>query len=87
MTPHVRLRNLTSSSQLKTSLQNAEVVVQPPVKETTKLLTSFIKNVAESCRRAPGGGVGACGNGHGTQGGWGRGAAPPHCAKGCDRAG
>jgi hypothetical protein len=37
-------------SQLKTSLQNAEVVVQPPVKETTKLLTSYVKNVAESCR-------------------------------------
>ena len=36
--------------QLKTSLQNAEVVVQPPVKETTKLLTSYIKNVVESCR-------------------------------------
>ena len=36
--------------QLKTSLQNTEVVVQPPVKETTKLLPSYIKNVAESCR-------------------------------------
>ncbi len=26
------------------------MVVQPPVKETAKLLTSYVKNVAESCR-------------------------------------
>jgi hypothetical protein len=38
--------------QLKTSLQNGDVVVQPPVRETTKLLTSYIKNVAESSRWA-----------------------------------
>lgn len=36
--------------QLKTSLQNSEVVVAPPVKEATKLLSAYIKNVAESCR-------------------------------------
>eukprot|EP00882_Tetradesmus_deserticola_P018730 GHRQ01020115.1.p1 GENE.GHRQ01020115.1~~GHRQ01020115.1.p1 ORF type:complete len:210 (-),score=29.59 GHRQ01020115.1:450-1079(-) len=36
--------------QLKTSLQNSEVVIAPPVKEVTKLLSAYIKNVAESCR-------------------------------------
>jgi dynein heavy chain len=36
--------------QLKTSLQNSEVAVAPPVKEVSKLLSAYIKNVAESCR-------------------------------------
>lgn len=36
--------------QLKTSLQNSEVVMAPPVKEATKLMSSFIRNTAEGCR-------------------------------------
>ncbi|KAF8069431.1 DHC1 [Scenedesmus sp. PABB004] len=36
--------------KLKTSLQNSEVVVAPPVKEAGKLLSAYVKNVAESCR-------------------------------------
>lgn len=36
--------------QLKTSLQNSEVVLAPPVKEATKLLSAYVKNVAESGR-------------------------------------
>jgi len=36
--------------QLKTFLQNSEVVVAPPVKEASKLLSAYVKNVAESCR-------------------------------------
>jgi hypothetical protein len=36
--------------QLKTSLQNSEVVIAPPVKEVSKLLSAYIKNVAESAR-------------------------------------
>lgn len=37
-------------AQLKTSLQNSEVVLAPPVKEAGKLLSAYVKNVAESCR-------------------------------------
>jgi dynein heavy chain len=37
-----------SCLQLKMSLQNSEVIVAPPIKEATKLLTNLIKNVAES---------------------------------------
>jgi dynein heavy chain len=36
--------------QLKTSLQNGEVIMVPPIKEATKLLTTFIRNVGESSR-------------------------------------
>uniref|UniRef100_A0A383W4S5 Dynein-1, subspecies f n=1 Tax=Tetradesmus obliquus TaxID=3088 RepID=A0A383W4S5_TETOB len=36
--------------KLKTSLQNSEVAIAPPVKEVSKLLSAYIKNVAESCR-------------------------------------
>jgi dynein heavy chain len=36
--------------QLKTSLQNGEVIMVPPIKEAQKLLQTFVKNVAESSR-------------------------------------
>lgn len=36
--------------QLKLSLQSGELVVQPPLKEASKLLASYVKNVAESTR-------------------------------------
>lgn len=41
---------LSALHQLKTSLQNSEVAIAPPVKEVSKLLSAYIKNVAESCR-------------------------------------
>jgi dynein heavy chain len=44
------LRCLCLQPQLKTSLQNSEVVIAPPVKEVSKLLSAYIKNVAESAR-------------------------------------
>lgn len=36
--------------QLKTSLQNGDVIMVPPIKEGQKLLQAFVKNVAESSR-------------------------------------
>lgn len=36
--------------QLKTSLQNGDVIMVPPIKEAQKLLQTFVKNVAESSR-------------------------------------
>lgn len=39
-----------AAPQLKLSLQAGELVVAPPLKEATKLLAGFVKNVAESGR-------------------------------------
>lgn len=36
--------------QLKTSLQNGDVIMVPPIKEAQKLLQAYVKNVAESSR-------------------------------------
>lgn len=36
--------------QLKTSLQNGDVIMVPPIKEAQKLLQALVKNVAESSR-------------------------------------
>lgn len=36
--------------QLKTSLQNGEVIMVAPIKEAQKLLQAYVKNVAESSR-------------------------------------
>jgi dynein heavy chain len=36
--------------QLKTSLQNGEVIMVPPIKEASKLLQAFMRNVGDSSR-------------------------------------
>jgi hypothetical protein len=50
--PHSRTTTTRTppQSQLKTALQNGDVVFVPPVKEASKLLATLVKNVAESAR-------------------------------------
>jgi dynein heavy chain len=49
-TPRPQHTNTPHNMQLKTSLQSGEVVLTPPLKEVSKLLSAYVKNLVESAR-------------------------------------